>query len=179
MKKVLLTIAAVAALASCAKSEVEYTSTGEITFTPVTKNITKSMITGTTFPTTESFNVWAWYNEVSAGTTPEAWNKTSDKLYVTEGEFVNRSNKSWGGKTPYYWPKVGSLLFAGYYPSTVADKAEYAFDATTNKMTFTNITPGYVAETGHSEDLMYFNMTPMSYNAGPVPVVFCNNCSHC
>jgi opacity protein-like surface antigen len=85
MKKIFFALAAVIALASCSKSEVEYEQTGEITFTPVTKNITKSMITGTAFPTTESFNVWAWYNQVPAGTTPAGWNKETDNLYVTEG----------------------------------------------------------------------------------------------
>lgn len=173
MKKSLIALAALATLAACTKSEVEYAQTSEITFTPVTKNITKSMITGTAFPTTESFNVWAWYNQVAAETTPAAWDKTTDNLYVTEGQFVYKSTQnSWGGATPYYWPKVGSLLFAGYYPSSVAEKADYTFDGSTNAMTFTNVQQGFVAETGHSEDLMYFNMTPKSYKAGPVPVVF-------
>ena len=61
MKKIFLALAAVAALAACTKSEAEYEPTGEISFVPVTKNITKTMITGNLFPTTESFNVWAWY----------------------------------------------------------------------------------------------------------------------
>lgn len=172
MKKIFIALAAVAALASCTKSEVEYAQTNEITFTPVTKNITKSMITGTAFPTTESFNVWAWYNQVPAETTPADWNKGTDNLYVTEGQFVYKSaENSWGGATPYYWPKVGSLLFAGYYPSVAGD-VEYTFTDTENKMVFTDIQQRFVEATGHSEDLMYFNMTPKSYNAGPVPVVF-------
>ena len=43
MKKILIALAAVAALASCSKVEAEYEQTGEITLTPVTKNITKTM----------------------------------------------------------------------------------------------------------------------------------------
>lgn len=175
MKKIFLALAAVAALAACSKSEVEYEQTGEITFTPVTKNITKSMITGTAFPTTESFNVWAWYNQVPANTTPADWNKSTDNLYVTEGQFVYKSaENSWGGATPYYWPKVGSLLFAGYYPSSVADKVDYVFDASVNRMIFKNIEQSAVVNDTnvHSEDLMYFNMTNKSYNSGHVSVVF-------
>ena len=172
MKKIFFALATIAALASCSKSEVEYEQTSEITFTPVTKNITKSMITGTTFPTTESFNVWAWYNQVPAETTPADWNKSTDNLYVTKGEFVRRGETSdWGGATPYYWPKVGSLLFAGYYHS-VDNDVEYTFTDTENKMVFTDIQQRFVGSSGYSEDLMYFNMTPKSYKAGPVPVVF-------
>lgn len=175
MKKIFFALATVAALASCSKSEVEYEQTSEITFTPVTKNITKSMITGTTFPTTESFNVWAWYNQVPAGTTADSWDTTTDNLYVTEGQFVYKSaESSWGGATPYYWPKVGSLLFAGYYPSTVAAKADYVFDGTVNRMIFKNIPQSEVVNDAnvHSEDLMYFNMTEVTHNSGPVAVVF-------
>lgn len=172
MKKIIIALAAVAALASCAKSEVEYTQTGEITFAPVAKNMTKSMMTGTDFQTTESFNVWAWYNQVGANTAVTAWNPGTDKYYFEEGTFVFRSEKNWGGATPYYWPKVGSLLFAGYYPTSVAEKASYTFDETTNQMVFTDYGQSEVDSEGYTEDLMYFNMTKTSYNSGPVPVVF-------
>lgn len=172
MKKIIIALAAVAAFASCAKSEVEYTQTGEITFAPVTKNITKSMMTAPDFQTTESFNVWAWYNQVGANTAVANWNTATDDYYFEEGTFVFRSNKNWGGATPYYWPKVGSLLFAGYYPTSVADKASYTFDETTNQMVFTDYGQSEVDSEGYTEDLMYFNMTKTSYNSGPVPVVF-------
>ena len=66
MKKIFFALAALAALASCSKSEVEYEQTGEIGFLPVTKNMTKSMMTGTTFETSEEFNLWAYYKPASA-----------------------------------------------------------------------------------------------------------------
>ena len=173
MKKILFALAAVAALASCSKSDVEYTQTGELlTLAPVAKNITKSMITTSAFPTSESFNVWAWYNQVDPGTLASAWDTTTDSQYISEGEFVFRSEGNWGGATPYFWPKVGSLLFAGYYPTSVASKVDYTFDASANKMVFSNIPQGTVASTGTSEDLMYFNMTASSAASGPVAVVF-------
>lgn len=175
MKKIIFALAAVAALAACSKSEVEYDAYEEIAFTPVAKNITKSMITGTAFPTTAaSFNVWAWYNQVSAGKTPAAWNTATDNLYITKGEFVPSTTTGiWKGSTSYYWPKVGSLLFAGYYHSD-DDDVSYDFDATTNQMVFSEIQQRKVlpSSSSHTEDLMYFNMTSQSYNAGPVPVVF-------
>lgn len=172
MKKTFLALAAVAALAACSKSNVEYTPTDEISFAPVAKNMTKSMMTGTSFETTESFNVWAWYNQVGAGTTATAWNAETDKYYFEEGTFVYRDGTNWGGATPYYWPKVGSLLFAGYYPVDAADYATYTFDGTTNQMVFTNYPQSEVDTKGFTEDLMYFNMTEVSYNKGPVAVVF-------
>lgn len=173
MKKIFLALAALATLAACTKSEVEYVSAGnEITFAPVAKNITKSMITTSAFPTSESFNVWAWYNQIEKGTEVSNWDTSTDTEYFSEGTFVYREGTDWGGQTPYYWPKVGSLLFAGYYPTSVASKVDYTFDATANKMVFTNIGQGTVASTGTTEDLMYFNMTASSYNNGPVAVVF-------
>lgn len=171
MKKVFIALAAVAALASCSKSNVEYAPTGEIGFVPVTKGITKSMITDGTFPPSESFNVWAWYNEVGTGTSVTAWDTETDKFYFEEGEFINKG-ASWGGKTPYYWPKVGSLLFAGYYPTSIANSVDYTFDSSNNQMVFSNIKQSEVAANGYSEDIMYFNMTPVSHNSGPVGVVF-------
>lgn len=171
MKKIFVALAAVAALAACSKSNVEYTPTDEISFAPVAKNMTKSMMTGTDFQTTESFNVWAWYNQVGAGTDATAWDTSTDNYYFEEGTFVNKG-KDWGGATPYYWPKVGSLLFAGYYPVEAASYATYTFEGTTNQMVFTDYGQSEVDSEGYSEDLMYFNMTEKSHNSGPVAVVF-------
>ena len=43
MKKVLLSLVAVAAVAACTKSEVEYDAPAEIGFAPVPSNITRSV----------------------------------------------------------------------------------------------------------------------------------------
>ena len=176
MKKIIFALAAVAALAACSKSEAQYDDIQqEFTLTPVTKNITKSMITGNKFPTTESFNVWAWYKQVDPGSTIAEWTPSDNEhLYISEGEFVRVSgaNDTWKGKTSYYWPKVGSLLFAGYYPTTIDDNVEYNFNSTQNEMVFKNIRERIVEEDGYSEDIMYFNITEKSSNSGPVPVIF-------
>lgn len=173
MKKLLLSILAVAAITACSKMDVEYDAPAEIKFTPIADNVTKSMMTGETFLTSESFNVWAWYKQVGAGTSVTNWGATANEhLYINEGEFVSRNESTWGGKTPYYWPKVGSLLFAGYYPTSVKDKVDYTFNATTNQMVFTGINQSVVDNDGYTEDLMYFNMTPISYSSDPVEVVF-------
>lgn len=196
MKKIIFALAAVAALASCSKVEAEYEQTGEITLTPVTKNITKTMTginpdgtANNVFPTTESFNLWAWYKQLDKNTSIEKWQKdqTSNQWYISEKTFAKKiDGTSWAG-TPnaYYWPKLGSLMFAGYYPTSLEGNVSYEFENHTlgadgvtiateglNQMVFNGIYQSSVATSGYSEDIMYFNMTEKSSNAGPVAVIF-------
>lgn len=196
MKKIILALAAVAALAACSKTEAEYEQTAEIALTPVTKNITKTMTginpdgtANNVFPDTESFNVWAWYKQLGNNTTIENWQKdqTMNQWYIAEKTFARKTDgTSWAG-TPnaYYWPKLGSLMFAGYYPTSLAGNVSYSFenhqmsdDGTTvetpglNQMIFDGIYQSSVLASGYSEDIMYFNMTEKSVNSGPVSVVF-------
>ena len=174
MKKVFFAIAAIAALASCAKSEVAYEKGPEISLAPIPQNMTKTMMTGESFLTSENFNVWAWYKQLPAGTEVAAWqpDATADDLYITESPFAYREGTNWGGETPYYWPKLGSLLFAGYYPTDIEESVEYVFDGSNNKMVFTEIPQTWVDASDYKEDIMYFNMTASSSASGPVPVVF-------
>lgn len=174
MKKIILTIAAISALVSCSKSDVEYAQQSKIEISPVITNMTKSMLTGTAFPA-EDFNVWAFYKQLPEGTTIAQWQAAADvqKDYIQEKTFTKHDNNLWGGKIEYYWPKLGSLMFVGYYPTTVAGKVDYSFDAETNKMTITEYTPGMVTTNStHEEDLMYFNMTESSCRGKNVSVVF-------
>ena len=179
MKKIFFAIAAVAALASCSKSEVAFEQGREISLAPVPQNMTKTMMTGESFLTSENFNVWAWYKQLAAGTEVAVWqaDATADQLYIPEKPFTNREGTNWGGVIPYYWPKLGSLLFAGYYPTEIEENVEYVFDAENNKMVFTEIPQTWVAdyeegEEDYTEDIMYFNMTASSTASGPVAVVF-------
>lgn len=180
MKKIFLAIAAVAALASCSKSEATYDDVQkEISFSPVTKNITKSMVTDNAFPISESFNVWAWYKQLPASTSIADWqaeNTIDNQWYIVEKPFVNNDATTWKGQTSYYWPKLGSLLFAGYYPTSLEGNVSYEFEneimGGDNKMVFSGIYQSKVAATGYSEDIMYFNMTGVSSASGPVAVIF-------
>lgn len=160
-----IALAAVATLAACSK--IEYEQEVEIGFSPVVSNITKAMQTGTTFPA-EDFNVWAYYKQVTAGTTIADWQASSadQQGYIIEKPFEKQGTDAlWGGKVEYYWPKVGSLMFVGYYPTSIASKVDYTFTSSVNKMTIAEYTPGMVTSNAtHEEDLMYFNMTPASYN---------------
>ena len=108
MKKKLLGVAITATLIiSCSKSDFEEEQRQTpIIFTPLIEQNTRTIISGTTYPTTESFNVTAYYkpsgglyNFANAG-------KYFDNMqisYVTTGCFW----KSTGGN--YYWPPQGAL----------------------------------------------------------------------
>ena len=197
MKKIFFALAAVAALAACSKSEATYDDVqNEIALAPVAENITKTMISGTNgaFPTTESFNVWAWYKQLPAQTTTiEKWQKdqSANQAYIVNKTFSKKDgNTDWSGKdAAYYWPKLGSLLFAGYYPSTLAGSVSYTLENSTldgenvtergaNKMVFTDIWQANVSTQAegqpikYDEDIMYFNMTKVSHSTGPVSVIF-------
>lgn len=173
MKKLILTITAIAALTACSKSHIEYDEPAEIAFTPVAQNITKGMVTNTTFPA-ENFKLWAYYKPVKNKTIAE-WQATDvskQQTYIDNKTFEPKGDGTWGGSVAYYWPKDGSLMFAGYFPATLAN-VSYVFNSTQNIMTIPDYTPGMVtAESTHTEDVMYFNMTPESYSSGTVGVTF-------
>ena len=134
MKKIFFSLVAVAALASCVKTEPQYLDEkAEIKIKPATSIATKAnalgAIDGTEYPTKENFDVYAYWNEANAGS-----KFTEGTVYLgIEGpavEFTNKGNY-WGGKTTYYWPKNGSLRFAAYSPSNVDMEHELATDTYT------------------------------------------------
>ncbi|MBO5418804.1 MAG: fimbrillin family protein [Bacteroidales bacterium] len=128
MKKiVLLAVISLAALASCTKNEPapSVTDQQEITFaSPVVSLNTKALLEGTLFPTTQTFNVWAWYSE------KEYYDGTDGKKYMTDVKVEYNSkdfndqetadNGAWAPTPTYYWPKDGKLTFDAYSPTGLA-----------------------------------------------------------
>ena len=186
MKKLLIAIAAIALLASCSKSQMNYEPDKEIGLSPLTENRTKAMVSTNAFPN-ESFAVWAFYKQVKKGTSITDWQAATavaQTTYINEKPFAQRDESGlWGGQeAAYFWPKEGSLMFVGYYPVSI-DKptndnpdglVKYEFTADVNKMTISGYTPGDYVSTGfvnndtnadHAEDFMYFNMTAASCDA--------------
>lgn len=168
MKKVLTIIAAVAMVA-CTKSEVY--EKNELFISPVAENTTKAMMPKGEF-LGQSFNVWAWHNPTPAltnavSTFQAGFADNSTTVYVNERPFIkkNAEKNLWGGQTAYYWPNTGSLLFAGYHaPGLADDQVTYTFDEDDNKLVFTDVMQSAVTAEGYADDIMYFNMTPSSYN---------------
>ena len=119
MKKIFFSLLAIAALASCAKTEAVYEETqSEIKLAPVAALQTKAnvlaAIDGTAYPTAENFDVYGYYRNVGAGET-----YTDGQSYFGGAvEFTNKGNY-WGGVETYYWPKNGALRFAAYSPSSL------------------------------------------------------------
>ena len=118
MKKFLFSLLAVGALVACTKSEVKYEGETEIAFRPVSSVNTKAVgaIPSTTYPTDENFLVWAYWQDVPAGSDKNAY--TDPKVYIDGKEFKNATNKLWkGAEKSYYWPKTGSMVFACVSPA--------------------------------------------------------------
>lgn len=165
MKKIFFVLAAVAALASCSKSEVAYDEVNEeIGFAPVIENMTKAMVPDNKFPQSEKINLWAYYKPVAAGKAVDEWRADASdvQLYLNHKTFAYDSAKNlWSGDGhEYYWPKNGSLVFVGYHPETLSSHASH--DYATNTMHFEDIAMSRVnaSSTVYTEDFMYFNMTP-------------------
>lgn len=122
MKKIFFSLLAVAAIASCAKTSEESLEI-EIKLAPFTKLQTKAQvlgaIDGTTYPTDENFDVYAYWKDVPAGDTSEdgLLYLQSDEVVNSGAEFTNKNGEYWGGTKMYFWPKLGSLRFAAYSPS--------------------------------------------------------------
>ena len=120
MKKIFFSLLAIAALASCAKTEAVYTEAdSEIKLAPVAARQTKAnvlaAIDGTEYPTAENFDVYGYWQNVGAG---ETYTDGVSYFGKTGVEFVNKGNY-WGGAKTYYWPKNGALRFAAYSPSSL------------------------------------------------------------
>lgn len=128
MKKIFFSLLAVAAIASCAKTEPVYLEdNSEIKLAPVTSMVTKAQpgaIDGTQYPAAENFDVYAYWAEEGAGsvftTGYTEYLGTPQTGYGVE--FTKKGDWYWGGTTPYYWPKNGSLRFAAYSPADLQHK---------------------------------------------------------
>ena len=193
MKKIFFSIMAVAALAACTKSEVQYEPAGEIGFTPVTRTITKAALgvpdengdVDNTYPTEQNVGVWANYDGAIAHNATPDYAKNFKTSYIADKQFTYHADvnpQSWAGVTPYFWPTNGSLVFAGYSmtaPTTAGTEASAvgtsrSYDFATDEMKIN----GYVQSLDpvSTFDLLWFGRTAKSYNlrnqAAAVPVVF-------
>lgn len=157
MKK-LFFMAAVAgvALASCTKNEMAPSVNAqqdEITFsTPVVAPVTKAIVDGVVYPTTESFGVYAWHNTAADAYMNEVQvSYTAGLADDVTGETAGE-NGGWKPATSYYWPKEGSLVFDAFSPYSVSDKVSAT---KTDGITITD----YVVADAADVDLMFATRT--------------------
>ena len=161
MKKIFISLVAVAAIAACSKSEVAYEQPQEIGFAPAVKNVTKAAMTGT-LNTSDNLGIWAYWNGVDGTVEANASYAAYTDAYLANALFVNRTTTAWGGETSYPWPTNGALVFAGYNKPVGATFTAAYSGLTDNTMTFTNYTQS--TDLAKTFDLCWFGKTPASYN---------------
>ena len=164
MKKIFISLLAVAALAACTKSEVAYEAPAEISFAPAAKNITKAA-NGTVdakgvYPTAQPLGVYANYGADAPSANATVANYTTKFLENVKFTY-NTAAGAWGAGES--WPANGSLIFAGYaIPASGTPSGTYAYDFASDELTITGYTQSN--ETANTFDLGWFNRTPASYN---------------
>lgn len=145
------------ALVACTKTSVSYEQTGEIGFAPVVrKNSTKAAVTNTTFPAEWSIKVFGYYDN---STDPDSAYDSSKFAveYLPGVEFTKKTGGStWTGKEhSYYWPKTGSMLFAGFAPGNFKPTSDYT-GVTHNKGNNTFSVPEFEQpDFSATKDLLY------------------------
>jgi hypothetical protein len=129
MKKYIHILTALAILASCTKSEVNYEPSGQVTLAPVKGTLTKAAGNSGELKDLENppkLHIWA------------RWDEDDVYWYIFDAMFAyNDSYKAWAGEQGSYpWPLSGELSFAGYtHPTTFSCIVGY--DHVANEFTFT------------------------------------------
>ena len=164
MKKSLIIALGAIALVACTKTSVSYEQTGEIGFAPVVrKNSTKAAVEGTAFPE-QNIKVFGYYDN----SMPVGSSYASGKFaveYLPGVEFANKGATWAGATTPYYWPKTGSMLFAGY---SHVEFTGVTFSLASNKFSVTGLDQ---PEFSATKDLLYAGRGT-SVLGGTVDMVF-------
>ncbi len=186
MKKIFFSLVALAALAACSKSEVEFEEATAIRFAPVAHNITKSVagvnIDGShkaTFPTTQDLYIFAVaQDQNAAGNFVNTWS-----TYLNDAQFISSrisDNGVYEGSQPYYWPNVKPLKFAGYSEACNSASLNPTMNFTTNQLTIEGYVQNNTENTAEgTNDLMWFPCDGVSYTkaSGTVPATMKHACS--
>lgn len=164
MKKSLIIALGAIALVACTKTSVSYEQTGEIGFAPVVrKNSTKAAVVGTTFPE-QNIKVFGYYDNSMKQGSSYADGKFAVE-YLPGVEFAKKGATWAGATTPYYWPKTGSMLFAGYSP---VDFVGVTFSLAANKFSVAELDQ---PEFSATKDLLYAGYST-SVLGGTAPMAF-------
>lgn len=175
----LILAAALVVLAACNKTNVETNVAKlegeEIGFNVVNQKATKAndaIISGTTYGTDNTFQVWGWQSEAgdfSDVAANAASNFMSNLTISYCGGPQSRAN-AWRNATHYYyWPFTGKISFLAVHPSTVAPTTT-GWDATKKKpqATFADYT---ISNANKTVDLMLAN-NEGARRSDALPMVF-------
>lgn len=95
-------VAVTAVMSACTRTEIE-SRNDSISFKPVAAKATKTIISGTEYPTSESFVVSAFHNGTDA---------------YFEDLTASHGSTYWETSPAQYWPLNGSLTFRAYSPAS-------------------------------------------------------------
>ena len=184
MNRILTSLLTIALLASCAKTEVQYESTSEIGFAPVSKISAKAAVPGTDYPASLPMFVFA-----NAGLPDATYPDGYSEPYFVKAEFIHRSNNIFGGDPAYYWPNVKKLIFSGVSKSgnigvPYNAPSRFVYEANSYEQTtkYEIEIDGYMPTTGdaypESNDLMWFPTTgPYSKRTEAISVEMKHACA--
>ena len=160
--QLILAVVALAVFASCSNDSfnVKQNVDNEIGFNAVTRMATRAndaIITGATYATDNTFQVWGWQSQ--AGDFSELADNAASNfmsnltIQWTKGR-DNTRDLAWRNEANYYyWPYTGKISFLAIHPSTVAPTST-GWDATNDKPTATKT--GYtISESNKTTDLMF------------------------
>ena len=183
MKKIFFAMVAIAAMSACTKTEVQYSDDSLISFAPVSKLNTKAAVADSDYP--DGINMYVFANaglDTDEDGTVE--NTECTDPYFANAEFTNdgRSANEFGGVTPYYWPNVKSLWFAGVSKSgNVNNGATPSVNFATKVISLPDYAPGIGTAAKGDNDLMYFNpigaYDKVNNAANPIQVTMKHACS--
>lgn len=175
MKKILFTLLSLTAVVACTKSETIYSPDSEIGLTAVNSKLTKAAVQGTALPNGSTILTYGYYkDDVQSGEPLSNFksNTTTPTTYINGATFKHMTDFTlWhGDPVAYYWPKVGSMVFAGITDTTAVAVAGASFDYTTDAWSiFDYVQP---ANTAQTKDLMYSNLTSTSVLSQNVNMTF-------
>ena len=197
MKKIIISMMAIAALAACTKSEVQYEPAGEISFAPVASNVTKSVAgyDGDAFDGVFPTNVNLYVFANASNDAGDAWTDPYFKnaLFVwdeekgeedsqTFGDKVYDTEGAYAGNPTRYWPNVKTLKFAGYSDACNVSTLSPTMNSDLSALTI----EGYVQDNTTAKnieeganDLMWFPCDGTAYtkSAGEIAAQMKHACS--
>ena len=168
MKKIFFSVLAIAAIAACSKSEVQYADNSEISLAPVSKISTKAAVVGTDYP--DDLHMYVFANAGLDGNKDNtvAESECSEE-YLINAEFEHKNSHAdnvFGGTTPYFWPNVKKLIFSGVSKSGNVNNGitpTYTWntrgETSAWEINLTGYTPGKGTTTEGDNDLMWFPTT--------------------
>ncbi len=155
-----LAIPVMAVMASCTSSEedVLVAVNPEVTFQVA--NYLSQTKAEATFPATEKFGVYAWYDAENGGATHQVFmdNETVAK---------SSSDSEWRTSKVYYWPKTGNIDFIGYYPQSATPWITIG----NNEGGLANLFLGIIKNSDGTEDYMYADKA-VDYTQNNNPAIY-------